>query len=383
MYLWEMIKRGNREKLSNEQIQKVVDHGRKYFEPYGPARVESYERHVRHNLRSRHGKKMVFYYNRASCQLFPEFQTFQDEWCLTDYRTVGAGKGIGEIKIVPTDSYIDHALYWYGKSFDIGGNQGVYWDNYFFCASHNTAMTAAYRRPDGSWMPSTGIWGLRELARRTFVYMNECGVRPITMVHMTSTGILPVYSFCTVQYDWEWKYSQGDFQYRFPREYILLVTTGELAGAWPVLLGDHGKLGRDEWTQRTFAGVCLVHELDGWGGGKAWGTLFKHVHRLVETPGLDVYRYWDDRRQPIVANHPDLPTIVYSLKGKEALLAVTSYADKDLSATIAIDPAALGLAEGYRIVDAETGQSVAANGNKLPLRIRKHDVRAFRLLPRE
>jgi len=381
MFLWEMIKRGSRERLSNEDVEKVVVHGRKYFEPYGPAAVESYERHVRHNLRCRYGTKMVFYYNRASYQLADEFQTFQDEWCLTDHRTVGKGTGIGEIKIVPSPSYIDHALWWYGKSFDIGGNQGVYWDNDFFVASYNTQTTGAYAKPDGSVMPSTGVWDLRELSRRTFIYMNERGMRPITMPHMTSTGILPVYSFCTVQYDWEWKYSQGDVQYRFPREYILLVTTGELAGAWPVLLGDHGKLAGDEWTQRTFAGVCLVHELDGWGGGKAWESLFTHVHRLVETPGLEVYRYWDDRPQPVATGHPDLPTIVYSLPGKEALIGVTSYAEQDVDATLTIDPKPLGLEAGYRVVDAETGDAVPTQGNALKFTLKKHDVREFRLLP--
>ncbi|MBM4047975.1 MAG: hypothetical protein FJ279_22975, partial [Planctomycetes bacterium] len=140
MFLWEMIARGNREQLGDADVKKVIEHGRKYFEPYGPEYVERYERHVRHNLRARYGKKMVFYYNRASYQLADEFQTFQDEWCLTDYRTVGPGKGVGEIKIVPSESYIDHALYWYGKSFEVGGNQGVYWDNWFFVGSYNRMM---------------------------------------------------------------------------------------------------------------------------------------------------------------------------------------------------------------------------------------------------
>jgi hypothetical protein len=382
MYLWEMLKRGNRERLSREEVQKVIEHGRKYFEPYGEDYVERFERHVPHNLLSRHGKKMVFYYNRASCQLFPEFQTFQDEWCLTDYRTVGPGDGIGEIKIVPSASYIDHALYWYGKSFEIGGNQGVYWDNMYLRASYNRAMTSAYERPDGSIMPSTGIWGLRELVKRTFVYMNQRGMRPITMPHMTSTGILPVYSFATVQYDWEWKYSRGDVQYRFPREYILLVSTGELAGAWPVLLGDHGKLAKDEWTQRTFAGVCLVHELDGWGAGKAWESLFRHVHRLVETPGLEVYRYWDARPQPVTSGHPDLPVIVYSLPGKEAYVGVTSYAEEAMDVTLRIAPKPLGLEDGYRAVDAETDEPVPVRENKIAFPLKKHDVRAVRLLPK-
>ena len=126
--------------------------------------------------------------------------------------------------------------------------------------------------------------------------------------------------------------------------------------------------------------MCLVHELDGWGGGKAWGTLFKHVHRLVETPGLEVYRYWDDRPQPVATGHPDLPAIVYSLKGKEALLAVTSYAEQDLDATIRIDPKPLGLAAGYRVLDAETDQLVPCENDTLKLTIKKHDVREFRLL---
>ena len=49
------------------------------------------EAHVRYNLRSRYRKRMVFYYNRSSYQAADEFQTFQDEWDLTDLRSVGPG----------------------------------------------------------------------------------------------------------------------------------------------------------------------------------------------------------------------------------------------------------------------------------------------------
>jgi hypothetical protein len=379
--LWEALKRGNTERLSDEDVQKVIDRGRPYFEPYGADRLESWGRHVGHNLRARYGKKMVLYYNRASFQLADEFQTFQDEWGMTDYRTVGPGNGIWEIKVVPTDSYIDHALYWYGKAFDVAGSQGVYWDNWFFAGSYNTAMTGAYARPDGSVAPSTGLWGLRELAKRTFQYMNERGMTPVTMAHMTSTNILPLLSFCTVQYDWEWKYSEGDVQYRFPREYILLVSNGELAGTWPVLLGDHGNLADDPWTQRTFAGVCLVHELDCWGRQDVWEPLFKPVHELLDTPSVEVYRYWDERPQPVVADSPDLPTIVYSLKGKQALVGVTSYAETDLTAQLTIDPASLGLAPGYGVTDAVTGEALPVQGNTVSFPLRKHDVRELRIEP--
>ncbi|MBI2297701.1 MAG: hypothetical protein HYU66_01895 [Armatimonadetes bacterium] len=385
LYLWEMLARGNKEKLSDQDVEKVVGYGLKYWEPYGPDRVNAYKAHVRYNLRSRYGAKMVFYYNRASFQLADEFQTFEDEWALSDYRTVGPGNGIGEVKIVPCESYDDHALYWYGKSFDVGGNQGVYWDNWFICPTQNTTMTDAYRTPDGSVVPAAGILGMRELCRRTFNYMNERKMTPITFPHMTSTNILPMHGFATVQYDWEWKYSEGDVQNRFPREYLLLVSNGDLAGTWPVLLGDHGPQAEDPWTQRTFAAVSIVHELNpstaGWQKCYAlsWKPFIEPIIALLDDPALVVYRYWDERPQPVTANDPDLPTIVYSVLGKEAVAAVVSYAGEDRDVTLTIDPAALGFKAGYTVTDVETGEAVAVAGDRVQFRMKKHDLKELRL----
>ncbi|MBN1420042.1 MAG: hypothetical protein JXP34_14780 [Planctomycetes bacterium] len=382
LYLWEMIARGNRERLSDAEVEGVIERGRKYFEPYGEERLASFAAHVRHNLRSRYGKKMIFYYNRASYQAADEFQTFQDEWSLSDYRTVGPGNGIGEIKIVPSESYIDHALHWYGKSFDIAGNRGVYWDNWFFAATLNTPMTPAYARPDGSIVPATGMSGLRELCRRTFQYMNERRMTPITMVHMTSTNILPLHGFATVQYDWEWKYSEGDVQDRFSREYILLVTTGDLAGTWPVLLGDHGPQGRDPWTQRTFAAVSIVHELDPAPvDAKAWKPLIDPIIALLDEEGLEVYRYWDERPQPIRSDHPDVPVIVYCVPGREAIVAAVSYAQEDLEVALAIDPAALGFSGAVAASDVESGASVPIRENRIAFSLARHDIRELRIAP--
>jgi hypothetical protein len=385
MYFWEMIARGSKEKLTENQIKETVERGRKHFEPYGPDRVKTWEAHVRHNLTSHLGQKMVFYYNRASCQLFDEFETFKDEWCLTDFRSVGKGSGIGEIKIVPSPSYIDHALYWYARSFEIGGNQGVYWDNFFIAPSFNTGLTGAYAAPDGSIVPAAGIWALRDLCRRTFVMMNERGMRPITFPHMTSFNPLPMMSFATVQYDWEWKYSEGDVQDRFTRELILLMSNGDLAGVWPVPLSDHGKQESDPWTQRTFTAVRLVHELDGYGGFSSTrpsamnGKPAAPIMELLDEPNLVVYRYWDERPQPAVTDNPDLPAIVYSVPGKQAVVAVVSYAQRDEPVTLKIDLKALGLEGGCKVTDAETGLDVPVQDGKLAFTLKKHDVRVLRL----
>lgn len=382
MSLWEALRRGNREHLTDAEVNQVFEHGKKYFEPYGADAVENFRRHVWHNLKNRFGTKMVFYYNRASYQDADEFQTFEDEWALTDHRTVGPGRDINEIKIVPSESYIDHALYWYGKSFDIAGNQGVYWDNWFFVGSFNTQMTPAYARPDGSIMPATGLFELRELPHRTFQYMNERKMVPITMAHMTSTSILPMLGFATVQYDWEWMYSQGDVQDRFSRDYILLISNGELAGTWPVLLGDHGAQEQDPWIQRTYAAVSIVHELDPAPvNSKAWEPLLKPIQALLDDPKLQVYRYWDERPQPVSANNPDLPAIVYSVPGKEAVAAVTSYAHQDTDTVLTIDPNALGFAGAYKVINAETGEAMPVQADRVSFRLKKHDIREIRIVP--
>jgi hypothetical protein len=382
--LWKMLARGNKEKLSDADVQATIDRGLKFFEPYGAAEVKTWEAHVRHNLRSHLGQKMIFYYNRATIQRAEEFETFKDEWALEDLRSTGKGNGIGEIKIVPSPSYIDHALYWYAKSFELGGNQGVYWDNFFIAPTFNTGTFEAYVEPDGTIIPAAGIWALRELARRTFIMMNERGMLPITFPHMTSFNPLPMMAFATVQYDWEWKYSEGDVQDRFTREQILLLSTGDLAGVWPVPLSDAGKLQDDPWTQRTFAAVRLVHELDGYGGFGGWGKaaeanmkLAAPILKILDEPGLTVYRYWDDRPQPVAATNPDVPTIVYSVPGKQAVVAAVSYSQKDENVTLAVDAKALGFAGAWRATDGETGAAVAVEGGKIAFPLKKHDLRVL------
>ena len=388
LYFWEMLARANRTRLDKATIERVLHTGLKYYEPYGPKKVDSYKRHVRHNLRSRYQNAMVFYYNRASHQACEEFETFKDEWCLTDLRSVEKGDGLGEIKIVPTDSFIDYNLYWYARSFETGANRGVYWDNFFIAPSFNTEMTDAYRRPDGSIAPAAGIWALRELAKRTFIMMNERGMLPITFAHMTSFNPLPMLAFCTVQYDWEWKYSQGDVQDRHSREYILLASTGELAGVWPVPLADHGNLGADPWTQRTFTAVRILHELDGYGGcGQAWIKahqnnlgLLTPILEMLQNNNLIVYKYWEDRDQPVMARHPDVHTIVYSVPGELAVAAVVSYARENVRAKLRINARQLGLEPAeLRMENVESGEALNAVGGTVDLDIKAHDIHVLRI----
>lgn len=392
MYFWHMIARANTEKIPRQEIEQCAQKGAEYlrsldYVPYGAesmeAALESWKRHVYHNVGgSRYGATMVFYYNRATYNACEEYPTFMDEWVTDDYNPRPFKRHSGEIKIVPSASYIDHALYWYAESFRHGRNRGVYWDNWYFCPTYNRMMSDAYLDASGNAIPATGVWAMRELAKRTFVMMNDMNMLPITMPHMTSTNPLPAHSFATVQYDWEWKYSQGDVQDRHSRPYILLCSNGELAGVWPVMLGDHGPQAGDERIQRTFAGVCLVHELISSGSGRCWKTLRDPLLPLMQNPRLKVYRYWDETPSPVRTGRDDLPAIVYCVPGECAIVLVCSYAQRDVEAALTIDAGAMGFGGGMAVANLETGAPLPADGNAVRLMIPRHETVGLRITPR-
>ena len=396
MTLWEALRRSNDAPLPDAEIDALIARTRPLYAPYGEEQAEEFAADARLNLRERVRTTRIFYYDRSSNGSDEEFHTFHDEWCLGDYNDEQRNNhNIWEVKITPSPSYIDYALYWYGKSFDIAGNSGIYVDNNFFVCDYNRAMTAAYRKEDGAIMPSTGIWGLRELAKRSFVYLNERGMKPINMSHLTTTNILPISAFYTVTYDWELKFSEGDVQSRFTREYLQLISNGDHAGAWPIVLHEQGNMVADPWTLKTFLAVAVLHELliDPYiwhhrpipAGDTAENRLFATFRRplldLCQQPDVEVFRYWDQRPQPITADHPNIFTIVYLRPGHEAIVAATSYASEDIATALQIDAAALGMTGGYQVVDIENGETLPLHDDQVIFAIAKHDLREFRITP--
>ncbi len=380
LYLWEMLSRSNREGVSSAEIDAFVEYGRKHYLPGGKGQtcVQSWVSHARGNM-SWHqprgetpGNNMVFYYNRAAGSGTPdEFRTFRHEWSRDEFGEGGY--------LAPPESYINFTLYWFARSFEIGNNKGVYVDEWFIAPNTNTEMTDAYRRADGSIVPAAGIWALREWQKRTFVMMNERGMLPFAFPHMTSFSPLPMLAFATAQYDWEWKYSAGDVQTRYTRDMLQLLSTGEQAGVWPVPLHDHGRLARDPWTQRTFAAVRILHELDGTQANSGTRELLHLVWEMLDKPGLEVYRYWDERPQPVTTADPDIPTIVYAVPGKDALAGVVSYARQDEAVTVRVDLEALGLDGGCTVTDAESGERfVLGDDGAFTLPLKRHDIRLIR-----
>jgi hypothetical protein len=74
-----------------------------------------------------------------------------------------------------------------------------------------------------------------------------------------------------------------------------------------------------------------------------------------------------------------VPTIVYSVPGREALVAAVSYAHEDRQVTLRADLAALGLAGGCSATDVETGASLTLEGGRLVFPLKRHDIKLVRL----
>ena len=377
---YEVMARLNQGIVRPEDRKTVTELGLKYYKPFPdyPEQEKRWRAHVAANFGGRlFPRNMLFYYNRAVFNALEEYPTFINDWSLQDFPSRNYIPVRNEIKIVPSDSYNDFALHWYKESFEHGRNQGVYWDNWYIRPSYNTEMTDAYHNSDGSITPAAGIWGLRSLIKRTYEMMCEQGMDPVTAPHMTSAAILPMLSFATVQYDWEWKRSTGDVQYRFSRPYTQLVSNGELAGLQPMMLTDHGKDARDEWRQRTYAGVCIVHELFSGGGGKVWKTLNEPVkEEYFKNPTLKTIRYWDEQ-DTVKVSDKDYAWILHNVPGEKAVLVICSYKESDDKVKFEFDLAKLGIKADAFCTDFETREPVAMKNGKVELKLKKHEVRAI------
>jgi len=67
---------------------------------------------------------------------------------------------------------------------------------------------------------------------------------------------------------------------------------------------------------------------------------------MLDKPGTIVYRYWEDRPQPVVTSNPDVATIVYLRAGAGGIGSSGSATrGQDETATVKVDLKTLGLAE--------------------------------------
>ncbi len=381
---WEALAKANTEPLKTPEqkaerkklAEELIRIAAPYFEPFDvPDYQKGYNRHVHHRISNgaSYGRSMIFYYNRSVYNGLDEYPTFMNEWTTADFEARRYIPSINEIFIVPSRSYIDYSLYWHRKSFQYRNN-GIYWDNFMNVPSYNTEMTEAYYNPDGSITPAACFWQMRELVKRAFVMMNEEGLPPVTLPHMTSLSFLPLLSFATYQLDWEWKRSAGPVQTRFGRDYCQIVSHGELAGTIPVVCNDAGPQAGQDFIQRSFAGVMLVHMLDSYNflPTKPMKSLNQAVsEQYLHEPGVETYRCWDEKKCPgfSIDNH-EIAWIIHLVPGKKAVFGLCSYSDASQSVK-------LNSPAGWKAFHFETGKPAAAENGNLSLVLKPYEVLAL------
>jgi len=360
---------------------------------------------------------LVPYTNARAINWDLEAQTYLDEWSIYDVadprwsQAVAAKTDIGQCgqrmvrekareyndlsgvayEVDPLPSYADMALYYHRKMYETFAD-GIYWDDFFVLPNTNPVTGPAYIDDDGRLRPGVAWFAFRDLAKRNAVMQHRMGLRPLSWIHMTNCNVIPVLSFGTVLYDWEWRdqgeYATKDFQDRLgvddDTSLILAQSTGLQSGNLMVSLDLFRPPAASgvsrEWLVRTGLAVCIPHEIK----LPAADAVHQKVIGLFDAMGYGkpecaVHRYWDPD-PPVTAAGPNVKTLVLSRPGK-ALVFVGSYGPGG-DCALTLDLKRLGLPPECKATNGETGQPVERTGpGRFTVPIRRHDFQVVVVEP--
>ncbi|NMA21586.1 MAG: hypothetical protein GX927_13515 [Lentisphaerae bacterium] len=322
--------------------------------------------HIVANTKDPLSDPVMFYTNARGVRWDTrEGQTFVNEWYRHSFiqRDFKWLSGVA-YDLDPVDSFRDYAMWWYKHMFTSGACDAIYWDDVFLNANFNMVTTEAYRLPDGTIQPSTGLFNMRELIRRTAVLQTELGRPARNMVHMTNTAIAPICSFASMNYDWEDHNGFNDFQNRYSKEYIRALSIGRQFGNYPAVLAPvSGTPKQVAWCERTATGVMLTHELR-WTDSRRkhyWETLLSFYEFGYGSKEVQVHNYWDENF-PFEIDGPDHSSIALVKPGK-TLLMICDYGGGG----------EYRIATAAQATDMESGKVSNSRNGILSVSINNHD----------
>ncbi len=335
-----------------------------------------YRNHVNYAF---HGmsKHMCFYTNGRGVRLdTPEGQTFLNEWLISEFSTrKWKYTGCVAFDLDPVASFRDYAV-WYLKQMAEICLDSVYWDDFFFIANFDTTVTDAYYLPDGNIQPSMGLYNMREYARRTAIMYLEMKRPVANIVHMTNAAITPVLSMAQMNYTWEDKSGDADFQDRFSRDYIRAESIGLQQGNIPYCLWlvngkDKSKLA---WAERTGAGVALTHEIKTSASPDVfWKTYKTMLDFGYGKPEVKVSQYWR-KDHPVSFENIDTSSLVMSKPG--AFLVLVCDWGNGGNALMSLDKRLFKDGAKLRAKDMESGESLDITPEgKFKFNIKRHDFK--------
>ena len=300
----------------------------------------------------------------------PEMEIFRDEW--TGDHTSGTG--------LLAPSYQDFAC-WYGAHF-LRRSLGLYLDNAFPKRAYDPLTTPAYRLPNGQMQPSAGMWAHREYLKRLWVLHQQIRIdeaKPIMLIHMTNTHIVPLFSFNEANLDLEWFYGPEPQQSKYPHDLLRAESIGLQSGCVPFVLASvlHTKTPEEKRiAERTRFGVAMVHEIKAYMPGHDGRLLYRVLDFGYGMDDCTVHNYWHDD-YPVKASNDDVKSLLL-VRGGKAMLVLCTWNRKPETVTLTFDTRALGMTPA-KATDAETGEALKVQGNTVAVPMEAYGVRIVTL----
>jgi hypothetical protein len=278
------------------------------------------------------------------------------------------------------DSYRDFAC-WYGAEW-LRRGFGLYFDNSNPRQSGDVHTTSAYRLPDGTVVPSAGMWARRAYLRRIWTLHRQLhneDTPQTMMIHMTNTHIVPYMVWNDCNLDLEWRYGPQPAQAKYAADLLRAQSLGLQSGNIPVALADiKGEAESKEQKRRaarTRWAALTVHEIKG-------GITSEHYPEPMVAfgyglPDCRVYNYWGEDA-PMNLSDPRCKWLLLEREGKLMMLLCT-WNGKESTVRASLDLKRLGL-DVANVINAETGEKVAGlQHGTFSFELNGYGVRIFRL----
>ncbi|MBR1967084.1 MAG: hypothetical protein IKA22_10800 [Lentisphaeria bacterium] len=372
------LKKEKNKKGDNEWQKKFVkDYMAKNCKSVANDHLATFERHLLRGLNYANNSNFLVPYmnSRATMLRWPEYRVFMDEWFCSEFRA----NNEDDYNNSPVESYQDYLLDCIKKLLD-AGLDGVYYDNIRDWTTPNVMMGPAYQLPSGKVQPYFDIFDMRNLIKRTATLLYKEGKtffdgRPIFVLHMTNTNLIPFTSLGGVTLDCEANYGSTDFQERFTEDWLKISAIGIQSGSIPeVLIQITGN--NISWTSRTFLATVLAYDINSVMNAGGLANVYFVTQRKLKN-----YGYGTDKVKvyPCYAPSGAVKT--------SADVRISEYHNVDGSKVFCVSSfgyagdVKLEFADKFsRIEDFENGKAMSStDGKSVSFKLKKHDFRLIKV----
>jgi hypothetical protein len=243
---------------------------------------------------------------------------------------------------------------------------GLYFDNAFPHLTKDQLTSDAYVIPKLGVQGSANLWEMRDYHRRIWNIIREHGAKwggkPMSMIHMTNTDVIPYLTWNDMNVDLEWFYGPEPQQSKYGIPLLQAETSARQAGSIPFALAviENCKTPVEQrMAERSKFGAMMTHEIR----IKIEGAEIQKLARVLYGFGygltglnttntvLDtVYNYWADV-YPVSCDKPLVKTLLVK-RGAELMLLVCSWDKNPCQASFTFDTKALKVSP-VSAIDAE------------------------------